>query len=353
MDDLHVGRASVRGWVARVVALLVSVVLASCGLVGVNVARAVETSGDGSITVDYEHDGVPVAGVKVDLYRVATWSDQWQAQPTEDFEDYQVVLPDLTAMSQNKLRDLANTLASYAQRDDGKVKPLDSGVTGTDGEYTFSDLPNGLYLLVYGSYSNGNLSCDAGALLVSLPTSTDKDNTSEGINVTVEPKTGCETVPPTPPEKDIEIKVVKVWDDNDDSEHKRPSKVVVQLLRDGKVYDEVVLNEANNWTHVWTGLDPDHEWSVVEKTVPDGYTVSIDRDGGTVAIVNTLVPPVTPPGENPPSENPPSENPPSKTPPFSPPTGAEVAGMAAAAVGLAGVGAVMLLARRRKRAGEQ
>ncbi|WP_169173138.1 Cna B-type domain-containing protein [Bifidobacterium oedipodis] len=317
-------------------AALLASLLCVAGLGNVAHADDQAVTGSGSITFEYKHDGDPVPGVKVDLYRVATWSKDWQAQPTEDFKNYEVAWPDLTTMGQNELRDLANTLASYAQRDG--IKPLASGETDANGEYTFSDLPDGLYLLVYGSYKDGDLSCDAGALLVSLPTSTDKDNTVEGVNVTVEPKTECETTPSTPPEKDIEIKVVKVWNDGNDSEHKRPSQVVVQLLRDGKVCDEVVLDESNNWAHIWTGLDPGHEWSVVEKSVPDGYTVIIDREGLTYTITNTYTPPTTTPGENPPSENPPTTPP---SPDEISKTGADVVRAVVIIFGLIGCGVTM------------
>ncbi|NMM93848.1 Cna B-type domain-containing protein [Bifidobacterium oedipodis] len=325
------GSRRLRGWLACLAALLASL-LCIAGLGNVAHADEQTVTGSGSITFEYKHDGDPVPGVKVDLYRVATWSKDWQAEPTEAFKKYDVAWPDLTTMSQNELRDLANTLASYAQLDG--IKPLASGETAADGEYKFSNLPDGLYLLVYGSYKNSELSCDAGALLVSLPTSTDKANTVEGINVTVEPKTECETTPPTPPEKDIEIKVVKVWEDSNDSEHKRPSQVVVQLLRDGKVYDEVVLDESNNWTHIWTGLDPDHEWSVVEKSVPDGYTVSVDREGNVYTITNTYTPPTIPPDRKDPPTNPPDD----RTPPD------DISKTGATITGVAGVMLVLLFA---------
>ncbi|MBQ9717687.1 MAG: Cna B-type domain-containing protein, partial [Clostridia bacterium] len=84
-----------------------------------------------------------------------------------------------------------------------------------------------------------------------------------------------------------EIKVIKVWDDNGNTDM-RPSSVVVELLAGNKVFDTVTLNELNNWQHRWTGLDVSTRWSVREKYIPDGYTDFVTRSGNTFIITNTL-----------------------------------------------------------------
>ena len=61
----------------------------------------------------------------------------------------------------------------------------------------------------------------------------------------------------------------------------------MQLLRDGRVYDTVTLSEENNWRYTWTGLDEDFTWRVVEAEVPEGYTVSVQREGITFVLTNT------------------------------------------------------------------
>ena len=75
----------------------------------------------------------------------------------------------------------------------------------------------------------------------------------------------------------------------------RPSEVVIELLKDGKLYDTVTLNEKNNWRHTWRGL-PEYnadgskiEWRVTER-VPKNYTVRITRDGVTFLVTNTYRP---------------------------------------------------------------
>ena len=66
----------------------------------------------------------------------------------------------------------------------------------------------------------------------------------------------------------------------------------------------MTLNEKNGWRYLWTDLDADDDWRVVEKEVPDGYTVSIGREGITFVVTNTCQP------ENPPDQPDQPENPP-------------------------------------------
>jgi hypothetical protein len=81
--------------------------------------------------------------------------------------------------------------------------------------------------------------------------------------------------------KKISISAQKVW-----SGDKRESEIVVQLLKDGEVYDEAKLNSGNNWRYTWDSLSSKADWSVVEKDVPSGYVVSVDRDGNAFVITN-------------------------------------------------------------------
>ena len=76
------------------------------------------------------------------------------------------------------------------------------------------------------------------------------------------------------------------WEDGG-HEAERPESIVVQLLCGGKVYDTVTLSQDNSWRYQWENLSAGCAWSVVEKTVPDGYTVTVDRQGLTFLVTNT------------------------------------------------------------------
>ena len=73
------------------------------------------------------------------------------------------------------------------------------------------------------------------------------------------------------------IKVTKVWIDNNDPD--RPDNVQAQLYKDGTASgDPVILNAANNWSNIWTGLDKSAAWTVDEINVPNGYAKTVSGD---------------------------------------------------------------------------
>lgn len=53
------------------------------------------------------------------------------------------------------------------------------------------------------------------------------------------------------------------------------------------MYDTVTLSERNNWKHTWNDLDEDYSWRVVEYDTPEGYTVTVDRQGITFIMTNS------------------------------------------------------------------
>lgn len=82
-----------------------------------------------------------------------------------------------------------------------------------------------------------------------------------------------------------ELTVEKVWNDGNYAE--RPESVDVVLLCDGEYFDEVELNNLNDWTYTWKNLDGSGNWRVSEDSVPEGYTPSYDVTDGVVTITNT------------------------------------------------------------------
>ena len=79
-----------------------------------------------------------------------------------------------------------------------------------------------------------------------------------------------------------DIKVTKVWDDENNRDRLRSAYVRVQLYADGEAQGNVVsLNETNSWTYTWTGLPVNKagttakiSYTVEETSVPDGYTMT-------------------------------------------------------------------------------
>lgn len=69
------------------------------------------------------------------------------------------------------------------------------------------------------------------------------------------------------PIPELEIRVNKIWDDNDDSEGIRPDSVSVDLFRDEKIVDTVELNEDNNWSFSFSNLPE----GIADIHAEDGY----------------------------------------------------------------------------------
>ena len=102
---------------------------------------------------------------------------------------------------------------------------------------------------------------------------------------------------------EIDVTVKKVWKLDDGGQC--PESVRMELLRNGEHYDQVTLNEDNNWRYTWRDLDDSYNWSVQEANVPDGFTSTVDRNGMNFTITNDDKPddPDTPTGPEEPTDN--------------------------------------------------
>ena len=66
---------------------------------------------------------------------------------------------------------------------------------------------------------------------------------------------------------EISIYVVKKWDDKNNAAKKRPDSVNIELLNGSEVVLAAKLSESNGWSHTFTGVSKDGNYSVREKTV--------------------------------------------------------------------------------------
>lgn len=267
-----------RAWLAALLCALACALTVALGAAPAQAATFDEAQADLSLTVSCEQGGVPQQGVSYSLYRVADVSEELEYQLVDAFAGYAVDLSDLG-------KETAETLAAYAVRD--SLEPFAQGATGEDGQLVFSatetGLEKGLYLLVGEAYVEGEHLWAQEPALVCLPVPDGRGAWSAAV--TVSPKTSDEGAVTS-------LEVHKVWSDGDAAD--RPSSVTVQLLCDGEVADEAELNVANNWRCDWSDLAPGHVWTAVEKSVPEGYTVSVTREGAGVVISNTKETPATP-----------------------------------------------------------
>ena len=266
----------------------------------------IDTDRSLSLTLNY-----PCSGIEFQIYYVAEVSAYGEYTLTGDFRNDPVTLdqPD-----QAGWRALAATLDGYVARD--QRQPLATGITDSNGQVVFYGLERGMYLVTWQKHTTDGYTYTPEPFLVCVP---GLDEVDEWIyDVTAAPKYDREKEPDQPGDETVRRRVLKVWKDNGDKTN-RPKTVTVLLLRNGEVYDRVILSEANNWSYIWDDLNKEDTWQVVEIDVAGDYTVTVSREGITFVVTNTLseeIPDEPPPSDLPPRE--PDEDIPDETPPQGP-----------------------------------
>lgn len=86
---------------------------------------------------------------------------------------------------------------------------------------------------------------------------------------------------------EINIYVIKKWDDQSNAAKKRPESVTVELLDGDTVISTVELNEQNGWAHTFSGKPKSGEYSVKERAV-EGYTVQYSGDVSNGFVVTNI-----------------------------------------------------------------
>lgn len=227
----------------------------------------------GSLSIAFFHDDKPIEGATFHINKVADVQGS-EYVLTEDFEKYNVSLNDIENV--DKLGSLVTTFSACVARD--RFIPYSEGVTNSKGRLFIEGIEAGLYFVTGDNVTINGVTYIPQPFIFAMPG--DNDN----YNVVVEPKydlfsdDGPETV---------DRRVLKIWDDGNNENGKRPESITVQLLKNGDIFDEVVLSEENNWRYNWEMLSAKDQWLVIEKEVPDNYVLSIAQQGVTFTITNT------------------------------------------------------------------
>lgn len=256
--------------------LLCFVIAVACLSVTAFARTPIDVDQKAILTVEY-----PCQGASLQLYRVADVSMYGEYSLSEDFVSYPV---SLEQADQDGWRALASTLSGYVSRD--QIAPVQVGTTGANGKIVFADLPVGMYLVVGERCVSGDYRYTSEPFLVALP---ELDSSENWIyDVSALPKYVRETIHDT-----VNLEAIKIWKNLDNLE-KRPDSVEIQLLRNGKIFDTVMLSEQNDWKYKWEKLDDRYTWQIVENKVPDGYTVTVQVDGNRFIVTNSLKGPEDP-----------------------------------------------------------
>ena len=242
----------------RITVVLCSLITALLFPLIVSAAGSIDTGREVQLNISYQDEAVALSGAAFDIYRVASVDESGELTPVAPFEQYHV---EIRGKNDAAWKTLASTLEGYVLRDN--ITPADSGTTDEQGILTFPNqtkrLEQGLYLVLGHRHTQGGRIYEAASSMVLLPTQ-DKDKNDWLYEITVDPKHASQ---PEPGDNTTTRKVLKVWKD-EGHEKNRPGEILIQLLQDGKVYDTVKLNAANNWRYTWEALDEQHTWTVVE-----------------------------------------------------------------------------------------
>jgi len=239
-----------------------------------------------------------IADAQFRIYLVAQVDRSGNLNLSAPFDAYPI---DFSGNTDDDWRILASTLEGIVRRDE--LPATDQGATDSRGTLRFPNrtqtLPQGLYLVMGSRHVQSDFIYEVEPFLVMLPT-LDQLTDEWVYHVTARPKFDKDIETGGDEKEPVKRKVLKIWED-ECHPNRRPREILVQLLRDGVVWDTVILNEENYWRYTWEELDAGHDWLVVEQ-VPDGYRVAVTRVGITFAITNSCDEPHPPTEPSEPTE---------------------------------------------------
>ncbi len=256
--------------------LTLSLLLGTFVLCAGTVSAAWNPEQPSSLTLQYVHDGQGQEGLGVTSYRIAELLPDGTYALTGAFTEYPVNITGVT--SQAEWREIASTLAAYAAADG--IRPTCTGITDEMGTVVFEDILPGMYLTL--SVKSAAVRFETFLTAVPRPT----EDGEYLYDVTAVPK--YEPIPTEPEPGMIEYKVVKLWKDTGYTEY-RPESITVDILKDGVFCESQELSEKNNWSYRWTVPDDGAVWQVVEREVPEGYTVTVSENGNTFLLTNITI----------------------------------------------------------------
>lgn len=231
-------------------------------------------AGKGSISlVCRSMEGIILPGMHWKIYHAADRKGDGQYALHGDFSKYMIVVD---ASSDSALAITAQTFCVYAELDQSIV-PVAEADSNAQGDLTFENLEDGMYLVCGDTYQLGNTYYMPSPFMIEVINAG-----GQGYNMMVNPKYSVRN----DQEGGFDYTVKKFWVNDEKVQWNRSAYVTADIYRDGEVYQTVTLNDENNWEYSWHS-DSLHEWNVVETYVPSKYYVIYRYNDRQYAIVNT------------------------------------------------------------------
>ena len=262
--------------------LLLFVCFAALRPLSARSATPLDPNAEASLTLHYQKEGTAFPDLQIGIYRVAEAQPDGSFQLIEPFASYPINIYDITM--QEQWNHVSQTVSAYIVAD--QISPDYVMTTDESSTVCFSRLDTGLYFVPEVVAENTGGTYVFNPFMVYVPTPQ-----PDGTYIyAVEANPKCSNFVPK-----NQYSVTKLWQDGGD-QGLRPKEVTVDIYKDGVLLETQILNADNNWTYTWHISGEDHsKWTVAERTVPDGYKVTIQHNGSHFSIVNTRqTPPDTP-----------------------------------------------------------
>lgn len=241
-----------------------------CVLSGIFTTASASTAEDTGLTLIFKNDTDVFVDVEWSIYKAARRNEQGELELCCNFAGYSVALDD---ESTSAVQAAADTLENYAILD--SITPIDKKSTNEKGTVYFDGTDDGVYLVIGKSWVEDGVRYIPSPMLVEFSEFTDE-------YLIAYPKFKMETLPET----DVEYKVMKNWIKDEDYPHHRPEDVQIELYKDSVLTETVILDESNNWEYSWVS-EPEAEWRVKEREVPDNYAVVYSSNAFEFIVENT------------------------------------------------------------------
>ena len=224
-----------------------------------------------------DEDDNPLDNASFSIYKIASVSGKGVFTTTSSFSEYNLSY-DIQELEGWDI--LLEDLIEIINHND--IDKYYEGKTDSNGQAKFNNIEKGLYLVIGEKYIYGARTYTPQSFLISVPNMVEQDIWE--YDVTVFPKYEYDI----DMSKIMDKKVIKIWDDEKHI-NERPSSVTIDLLKDNVLYDEIILNEHNNWTYTWKELDDSFNWTVVEKNIDNKYSSKITYEDNLFKVTNTYI----------------------------------------------------------------
>lgn len=261
--------------ILKTINLLLLMLILPLNVLGLSTTDSIEQidiTKENNLTINYNYNDYNFDNTKVNVYSVASISSDYQYELSNSFSKYPLKINGLKIDDWQIFED---TLISYISADNIDE---DYSLEIKNNSIKLTNLKSGLYFVETEKIDNETYTLEFDKFLINLPNLSEVGKWEYGV--VANPK----IIEHTKNYENITYTVTKLWEDNLDN---RPNEISIEIYKDNILFEEQILSSKNNWQYEWTTLDDGSTWNVVERNIPEYYTVSIYKNNNIFKIINT------------------------------------------------------------------